>query len=199
MKITGIIYLHEISQARMFGTARKNLEMFRKLCGDEALGNVVLGTTMWGDVSLEKGQQREQQLRSTYWEEMLQQGSVIMRVHGDSASAWEIVNHILESSRVEFVRIQEELLELQKVIPDTDAGRTLRYMLEELRVQLLAEERTTNIGDEQLRWKELEEIRKRMRDNMDEIQKLQVPLSERIKRFFRSRSWYTRTINHLLP
>ena len=199
MKVTGIIYLHEISQARMFGTARKNLEMFRKLCGDEALGNVVLGTTMWGDVSLEKGQQREQQLRSTYWEEMLQQGSVIMRVHGDSASAWEIVNHILESSRVEFVRIQEVLLELQKVIPDTDAGRTLRYTLEELREQLLAEERAANIGDEQLRWKELEEIRKQMRDNMDEIQKLQVPLSERIKRFFRSRSWYTRTINHLLP
>ena len=199
MKVTGILYLHEISQARMFGTARKNLEMFRKLCGDEALGNVVLGTTMWGDVSLEKGQQHEQQLRSTYWEEMLQQGSVIMRVHGDSASAWEIVNHILESSRVEFVRIQEVLLELQKVIPDTDAGRTLRYTLEELREQLLAEERAANIGDEQLRWKELEEIRKRMRDNMDEIQKLQVPLSERIKRFFRSRSWYTRTINHLLP
>ena len=188
MKVTGIIYLHEISQARMFGTARKNLEMFRKLCGDEALGNVVLGTTKWGDVSLEKGQQREQQLGSDYWKEMLQRGSVIMRVLADSASAWEIINHILKNDRVEFVRIQEELLELQKVIPDTDAGRTLRYTLEELRGQLLAEEKAANMGDEQLRRKELEEIRKRIRDNMDEIQKLQVPLSERIKRFFRSRS-----------
>ena len=190
MKVTGIIYLHAIYQARVFGTARKNLEMFRKLCGDEALGNVVLGTTKWGDVSLEKGQRREQQLRSDYWKEMLQRGSVIMRVLADSASAWEIINHILKNDRIEFVRIQEELLELQKAIPDTDAGRTLRYALENIRVQLLAEERTANMGDvyEQLRRKELEEIRKRMRDNMDEIQKLQVPLSERIKRVFRSRS-----------
>ena len=81
-----------------------------------------------------------------------------MRVHADSASAWEIVNHILKNDRIEFVRIQEELLELRRVIPNTDAGKTLLHTLEELRVQLLAEERTANMGDvdEQLRRRELE-------------------------------------------
>ena len=170
----------------MFGTARKNLDMFRKLCGDEALRNVVIGTTKWDEVKLEVGQRREQECRSTCWKEMLQLGSVIMRVHADSASAWEIVNHILENNRVEFVRIQEELLELQKVIPETDAGRlsTGPYTLEELRKQLLAEERAANMGDGQLRQKELEEIQKRMRETVDDIRKLKVPLSEKVKRFF---------------
>ena len=175
MKLTGIIYLHEISQTRMFGTARNNLDMFRKLCGDDALKNVVLGTTKWSDVTSEAGQRREQQLRDTYWKEMLQHGSVIMHVHADSSSAWKIVNRILENDRVEFVRIQEELLELQKIIPDTDAGRTLRFTLEELEKHLSAEGNTANTENGQLRQR-LDEVRK-------QIQKLQVPLSERIKRF----------------
>ena len=188
MRVAGIIYLHDITQKRMFGTTRKNLDMFRKLCGDEALKNVVIGTTKWDEVSLEVGKQHEQRLQDKYWKEMLQQGSVTMRVHADSTSAWEIINHILKNNRVEFLRIQEELLELQKIIPETDAGRTVRYTLEELREQLLAEERTANMGNGQLRQKELEEIRKRMRETVDDIRKLRVPLGERIKRFFGLRS-----------
>ena len=57
--------------ARMFETARKNLDMFRKLCGDEALKNVVLGITKWDDVKLEVGRQREIQLRDIFWMEMI--------------------------------------------------------------------------------------------------------------------------------
>ena len=155
MKLAGFIYVHEITQTRMFGAARENLETFKKICGDEALRNVVLGTTKWDQVKLEKGQQREQELENTYWKEMIQQGSVIMRVHTDSSSAWEIVNRILENDAVDFVRFQERL---QKTISDMEAGKLKpRYTLEELRKQLLAEERMANMGDG------LEENRKPMR------------------------------------
>ena len=184
MKLTGIIYLHEIIQTRVLGTARKNLDMFRKLCGDEALKNVVLGTTKWDEVISEVGQRREQVLKDTHWKEMLQRGSVVMRVDADSSSVWEIVNRILKNDRVQYVRIQEELLELRRIIPDTDAGKTLLYTLEDLREKLLAEERTANMGDGQLRQKKLEEIQKRMRETVDDIRKLKVPLSEKFKRFF---------------
>ena len=168
----------------MFGTARKNLDMFRKVCGDEALRNVVIGTTKWDEVGLERGQQREQDFRSTCWKEILQLGSVIMRVHADFASAWEIVNYILENDRIEFLRIQEELLEFRRPIPGTEAGRTLLYTLEDLRKRLLAEERAANMGDGQLRQEEVEKIRKQVRETRNEIQKLKVPLSEKVKRFF---------------
>lgn len=33
-KLTGIIYLHRVSDNRMQGTALMNLGMFKKLCGD---------------------------------------------------------------------------------------------------------------------------------------------------------------------
>ena len=176
MKLAGFIYLHEIIKSNMFGAERKNIEIFKKICGNDALKNVVIGITKWDEIRLEKGQQREQQNRDTNWKEMVQQGSVTMRVHPDS-SAWEIVNRILQNDAVDFVRFQERL---QKAISDMEAGK-----LEELvehRKQLLAEERTANIGDGQLRQKELEDIRKRMRETTDEIRKLKVPLIEKFKR-----------------
>ena len=139
MKLVGFIYLYEIAQPRMFGASRKNLETFKKICGNDALKNVVIGTTKWGDISLEKGQQREQQLKDIYWGEMLQQGSVTMRVHADSSSAWEIVNRILENDAVNLARFQERL---QKIISDMEAGELEE--LEGLRKQLLAE---ANMGD----------------------------------------------------
>ena len=193
MRVAGIIYLHDITLTRMHSTALKDLSMFVNICGDEALRNVVLGTTKWDNVVLEEGQGREQELRNRYWRKMVHQGSVIMRVHADSSSAWEIIHHILKNNKVEFLRIQEELLELQKVTPDTDAGRTLRHWLErcreeleQIRKRLLAEERAANMEDG-LEAK-LEEIRQRIRETTDEIEKLRVPLSERIERFFGLRS-----------
>ena len=139
MKLAGFIYLHDLSPARMLGATRGSLGIFRKLCGDEVLRNVVLGTTKWDNVNLEEGQQREQQLKDIYWKEMLQRGSVAMRVHADSSSAWEIVNRILENDAVDLARFQERL---QKIISDMEAGELEE--LEGLRKQLLAE---ANMGD----------------------------------------------------
>lgn len=49
----------------MQGSAKKNLLMFKKLCGKDAMKNVILATTMWGKVSSEEGAQRETQLTNT--------------------------------------------------------------------------------------------------------------------------------------
>ena len=37
MKPKGCIYLHEITQTHVFGTARNDLDTFRKLFGDDSL------------------------------------------------------------------------------------------------------------------------------------------------------------------
>ncbi|KFA80566.1 hypothetical protein S40288_09586 [Stachybotrys chartarum IBT 40288] len=47
VKLSGIIYLHPISDNRVTHHAIKNLEMFRNLTGEKNLGNVVLTTSMW--------------------------------------------------------------------------------------------------------------------------------------------------------
>lgn len=61
-----IIYLHRITDRRMQGAARKNIRMFRQLCGnDDALSKVHLVTTMWDQVDESVGLRREKELVAT--------------------------------------------------------------------------------------------------------------------------------------
>lgn len=46
--LSGIIYLYPINEARMTGSNVRNLNMFRRLCGDNNMQNVFLVTTKWG-------------------------------------------------------------------------------------------------------------------------------------------------------
>ena len=64
IKLSGIIYMHRISDFRVGGVSRRNLSMFRKLCGDETLRNVALVTNMWSEVTSERGAARERELRT---------------------------------------------------------------------------------------------------------------------------------------
>jgi hypothetical protein len=76
----------------MRGTPRKNLSLFEAICGPDALCNVVLTTTMWDQVEDETGKNREDQLRTQFWESMLCCGSRMARFHRTVESAWEIID-----------------------------------------------------------------------------------------------------------
>jgi hypothetical protein len=84
IKLSGIIYLHRISDVRMQGSAKKNLFMFKKLCGNDALKNVILATTMWDRVTEAEGTVRELELTSTpdFWGWMMSRGSKVLRHAG---------------------------------------------------------------------------------------------------------------------
>lgn len=71
--LTGIIYLHRITDRRMSGSSIRNLDMFKALCGEDAYKHVVLATTMWEQVDLKIGEQRENELKSKpdYWGYMI--------------------------------------------------------------------------------------------------------------------------------
>ena len=110
MNLAGIVYLHDICLPRVTGSILKNLDMFKKLCGDDALGNVVLGTTKWCLIHRQEiGEKREQQLRDSFWKDMINHGSVIRRVGDDPSSAREILDHIVRNKAVESVLIQGEV------------------------------------------------------------------------------------------
>jgi predicted GTPase len=66
VQLRGILYLHRITDCRMQGAAMRNLFMFKKLCGRNALKNVILATTMWDYDQPPKGEEREEELKSTH-------------------------------------------------------------------------------------------------------------------------------------
>ena len=192
MKLAGIIYLHEISQDRVTGTARRNLGMFKQLCGVKALRHVVLATTKWSRLADERlGLQRELELREIFWDAMLLHGSPITRFDGSPESAGNIVCDILKTKRSTDInlRIQKELVDLKKYLPQTDAGKTLHDDLQR-QLDRLEEElkqlRDMDKADKDAEWQqEYREIEKWIQRIVSEREKLRVPLIQKIWSIFR--------------
>ncbi|KAG2336074.1 P-loop containing nucleoside triphosphate hydrolase protein [Suillus weaverae] len=183
MKLAGVLYFHDISQSRMFGTSRRNLNMFRKLCGENAEKNVILVTTKWGEVTAEVGARREHQLKSSFWQEMVAHGSRVARFGGTCMSAWDVIKPILANNAVvEAIRIQEELVDLGRMIPETDAGNTLRVALKEMADthKRAVEGLTGKVGDDEQQ-RRLKETEIELRELLRQIQELKLPLGMRIK------------------
>jgi hypothetical protein len=131
--LSGILYLHRITDNRMAGTPLKNLRMFQKLCGKDALGKVYLTTTMWDEVDQSVGERRLEELKTDYWKVMVTQGAQIARCRSDDDSPKRIIQQILgqEVAR-KVLRLQEEMAGLKKELKETEAGQELYSQLDKL-------------------------------------------------------------------
>ncbi|KAF9004205.1 P-loop containing nucleoside triphosphate hydrolase protein [Cyathus striatus] len=143
MKLCGIIYLYEISQCRMLGATRKNIQMFRRLCGEEALSSVVLGTTKWSEVSDDIRNSRLLQIKQNFWKEIADCGSEVFKLENTGASAWMVVNFLLQRKMAHDVKLQlsHELVNLRKPLRETEAGQQLSYLIDSLK----SKNKTNNI------------------------------------------------------
>ena len=174
-KLAGIVYLHDISLTRMLGSTLKNLDVFQKLCGKDALKRVVLCTTKWSDIYQEDGERRTEQLKGNYWKEMTEGGSTVRKFEDSQKSAWDVIAPIIEGDRIgkmDALQIQEELVEAKKLIPDTEAGRQLRYSLDQLLKSLMQAS-----SKDSSRPKELDAQIAAIRD---QIRAMRIPVTQRI-------------------
>ncbi|KAF9484396.1 hypothetical protein BDN70DRAFT_872688 [Pholiota conissans] len=191
-KLGGVIYLHDITQTRMLGTTRKNLDMFRKLIGKDALRSVVLGTTKWALVTPDVGLGRQKQLEDQFWKEMIQAGSKIERIDSKDAPC-KLVREVLlrlknKKLADQFLTIQDELVNVHKFVPETEAGQTLKYSLEEIieqqrkRAQRLREQ--TQESNDPAVAQEFQQGMQTIANLLATAKKLKVPLTKRLMRFF---------------
>jgi hypothetical protein len=132
VQLSGIIYLHRIIDPRMQGSAKRNLVMFKKLCGDSALKNVILGTTMWDKVDEAEGIRREEELATTpdFWGWMLSKGSVMRRHENTRASALELIDEIVNRNSTVVLELQEEMVGANMPLRDTGVGKELKSEIE---------------------------------------------------------------------
>jgi hypothetical protein len=181
----------------MAGSPLKNLRMFEKLCGKNALENILLTTTMWDDVDDKVGSVREKELVAKYWKGMMAHGSKTVRYNNSATSAWEIIDHFLQVANARYaVLLQEEMVDMEKQLRETKAGQTLYGTLEVLvrkQQDMLNKirEETKRHGDDAvlsaLR-EEYEDLRKQLQVTYDEMQTLKIPLGRRLLRILR-RPW----------
>ena len=130
-KLAGIIYIHRISDDRFTGISVRNFKMFRNLCGESTLKNVVLVTNMWGRVEKNIGEAREKELADVYFKLALEKGAQLARHHDTTLSAYEIIRRIMKNDPAPLL-IQRELVDERKDIKRTAAGGAVNEELNEV-------------------------------------------------------------------
>lgn len=138
IRLSGVIYLHRITDPRMSGSAMKNLELFKLLCGKDAFPIVYLVTTRWnelarGSADLQEAINREMQLCGSekFWKPMIEAGSSVLRhERSDLSSSEEILKSILKSRGKAALAIQTEMVAQKLCLNMTSAGKFLDHAYE---------------------------------------------------------------------
>ena len=130
LQLRGIIYLHRITDPKVQGSTLNSFLMFKEICGPEALGNVILLTTMWDVVESEAvGARRQQELRDDFWADMIESGSMVRKFDGSTAMAEALVCRLLNKAPV-VLQIQKDVMENKKRLQDTKAGQRILPRIE---------------------------------------------------------------------
>jgi hypothetical protein len=138
LRITGIIYLRDITEQRMKGSALKNFVMFQKLCGTDSLKNVLLVTTKWDTMEKAIAVEREKELLDDYLAPMIAMGAHTARHDKSPQSAASIVRQLLGNPAV-VLDIQRQLVDEKKPLGQTAAGEAVNAELSRYRAEVSAE------------------------------------------------------------
>ncbi|KAG2147594.1 P-loop containing nucleoside triphosphate hydrolase protein [Suillus clintonianus] len=175
-KLAGIIYMHRISDFRMGGTNKRNFKMFRELCGESTLRNVLIVTNMWSEVASDLGEIREKELENNFFKAVLDKGARMLRHEGTRESTHRVLRYLIHNQPATLL-IQKELVNEHKNIVQTSAGSELTRVLNEQRErheEVMAQMRKdmeAAIRDKDLETKE--ELKEEIRSKHDQILKLQ--------------------------
>ncbi|KAI3607451.1 hypothetical protein WG66_004632 [Moniliophthora roreri] len=129
-KLAGILYFHRISDTRMGGISRRNFRVFRELCGEETLRNMIIVTNMWGSVAQDVAESREVELinNEAFFKSALDKGAQIVRHDNTPEMAREILRHLVEKKSIP-LRIQIEMVEQGKDVSQTASAEELDQIM----------------------------------------------------------------------
>jgi hypothetical protein len=191
IKLSGILYFHRISENRMVGSSIRNLDMFESLCGKKNMKNVIFLTTMWDLVAKEKGDAREKELREDFFRPMQKRGALMARYDGNAESGWKIIDRFVDDRFATL--LQRELVDLKKVLCETEAGRRLHGILDDIvkqqqrtadfirkELDKLSESQAENSEHLAELQKDYEDSRVRMAEALEDMQRLDIPVLKRI-------------------
>jgi hypothetical protein len=99
-KVTGILYVHRISDNRMTEPPFTNQEVFEEFCGDELGKKICVTTTHWDLVDEQTGEKREVDIKRDY----CVNGTTMARFKGTQESAWHAVDTLLQAAEASITR-----------------------------------------------------------------------------------------------
>jgi hypothetical protein len=181
MPLSGIVFMHRISDPKVGGTAKKNLRMFTKLCGSKSLKNVIIATTNWGRVEPAEGAKREDELKQTkFFGHLLEAGAQMTRHDSECTSALAIMAPLIGRTPIP-LQIQEEVRN-GVPIADTAAGSVLTQYVKALEKKHAKDLADLKIEIASAAKEKNEELQRELREERKELEaKMAKAEEERIK------------------
>ncbi|KIW70872.1 hypothetical protein PV04_03107 [Phialophora macrospora] len=126
LSLWGIIYFHRINDTRMYGSAQRTLQLLALMIGERYLRHVRLCTTMWNQVDRERGESREEQLKTKFWTELIDKGAQVERFDGTPRSARSIIEDLVRSVQFPDTTIHDSQFDRpgdRRALSETEEGR----------------------------------------------------------------------------
>ncbi|KAF2193836.1 hypothetical protein K469DRAFT_712676 [Zopfia rhizophila CBS 207.26] len=132
--LSGVIYLHRITDNRIGHTGRRTMTVLQRMCGADNFQNIALVTTMWDKlVDPKDGERHEKELetKGEFWAHMISKKAKVSRHYGKKETALKIVKQIIPKPPVPLT-IQAELSLESANVAGTAAGKVITgYLLEQ--------------------------------------------------------------------
>jgi hypothetical protein len=122
--LIGVIYIHDICETRIGGTAVRNLEIFKRVVGDIAAKNVFIVTNKWDSIDKKIGEERLAVLQQGFFKTILDAGAG-MRKLGPGMSGIETVQSMAEHHNHISLRLPSEFGRNGCKLNHTGAGKVL--------------------------------------------------------------------------
>lgn len=174
VRLSGVVYLHNITETRIRGSAVQGLKVFKAMCGAEAFHGITMATTFWDKVGTEGMQQADKswielQRNVNFWKELIDGGCSKQMLSAGRTSAMQVVQGIASRNTRMVLRMQRQLVDEKLLIYETDAGKELQDAWFQEKSGLLAEMKETReqimealVANETEREKELESYHKEL-------------------------------------
>ena len=183
------MYLHRITDTRMSDSVYKNIQIIGRLCGNVPLRWARLVTTMWDKANdREVAQNRETQLITEFWRQLIDEGAIAKRFYNTPASAGDIVDDVLRMGKDgSELLLQEELVEQEKRLNETEAAKILYSQFQKLLAQ--QKKALKQLEDEAKLWndpalakslqEEYDKSNAQLQKTFSEMKDMKIPLSRR--------------------
>ncbi|EMD41335.1 hypothetical protein CERSUDRAFT_89903 [Gelatoporia subvermispora B] len=129
-RLAGAIYTHPISERGIGASTPRHISMFRTVCGSDTSENVVVATTQWDCIEINKGAHFHEQCHQYLFKMLVEEGAVILKHNDGLDSAQSIVRRLM-NIQPKMLHLQAELMEHDKCLADTDIGRIVSEAIQE--------------------------------------------------------------------
>ncbi|PCH42103.1 nucleoside triphosphate hydrolase protein [Wolfiporia cocos MD-104 SS10] len=124
--LSGVLYMHRITDNRVGGIALRNFRMFMQLCGEKALPNAAIVLNMWNEVSESVRIARRDELlgNEKFFKPAVAAGATSFE-HDNTLESAQRILRCIAAKHPEMLLIQQEIVKQHKSVCETSAGMAL--------------------------------------------------------------------------